>query len=352
MDFKKKYLKYKSKYLRLKQFGGENECKIGKSDDVRCPAREFNCYDNDNEVCLNKNGENLLNYLKNRELGDLFEPLDDIRNDENLPEAILSKINSFNDCDDIINYLSLNKDNINSITQDVWEELIKNKMKGILYLELSEFVKAKMCELIDDDVKKTKCNQFYTKCQFKYLNDKYDMWNPKKAWYESIRQGNINDYKLFNNFTDTTTIGNGAFYNNELTSVNIPNSVTTLGKHAFSRNRLTSVVIPNSVKTIGDGAFFNNKLKSIVIPKSVETIDKLAFAGNKLTSVVIPNSVTTIGNSAFSYNKLKSVEIPNSVTTIGNNAFSSNKLTSVIIPNSVTTIGDEAFDENVQIIRI
>ena len=62
MDFKKKYLKYK--YLRLKQLAGNDECKIGNNNKDKCPAKDFNCFDSDNEVCLNKNGENLFTYLK------------------------------------------------------------------------------------------------------------------------------------------------------------------------------------------------------------------------------------------------------------------------------------------------
>jgi uncharacterized repeat protein (TIGR02543 family) len=98
--------------------------------------------------------------------------------------------------------------------------------------------------------------------------------------------------------------------------------------------------------TIFYGAFYNNLLTSVTIPDSVTTIDGDAFAGNLLASVTIPNSVTTIGDYAFARNLLASVTIPNSVTTIGVEAFATNRLTSVVIPNSVTTIGNRAFDNN------
>ena len=143
-----------------------------------------------------------------------------------------------------------------------------------------------------------------------------------------------------------TTIGNDAFRENNLTSVVIPDSVTTIGEGAFSSNNLTSVVIPDSVTTIGYAAFQYNNLTSVVIPDSVTTIGNYAFFSNNLTSVVIPDSVTTIGDSVFAYNTLTSVVIPNSVTTIGEGAFRYNNLTSVVIPDSVTTIGNYAFQEN------
>ena len=103
------------------------------------------------------------------------------------------------------------------------------------------------------------------------------------------------------------------------------------------------VVIPDmiggkKVTSIGDRAFYGNQLTSVVIPNSITSIGNDAFVGNQLTSVVIPNSVTSIGNDAFYGNQLTSVVIPDSVTSIGDRAFSMNKLTSVIIPNSVTNI--------------
>jgi hypothetical protein len=148
-----------------------------------------------------------------------------------------------------------------------------------------------------------------------------------------------------------TSIGDAAFNMcSRLTSVTIPNSVTTIGEYAFSGCwSLTSVTIPNSVTTIGEYAFYdcNSLTGTLIIPNSVTTIGEYAFYDcSSLTgTLTIPNSVTNIGILAFrGCRSLTSVTIPNSITSIEYGVFSyCYDLTSVTIPNSVTTIEERAF---------
>ena len=91
----------------------------------------------------------------------------------------------------------------------------------------------------------------------------------------------------------------------------------------FSGTLSDEVVIPAThnerpVVAIGDEAFWNSQLTSVVIPDSVISIGRVAFMGARLTSLVIPDSVTTIGGFAFHGNQLTSVIIGNSVTSIIN----------------------------------
>ena len=139
-------------------------------------------------------------------------------------------------------------------------------------------------------------------------------------------------------------------YNCNYKNVIIPSiingvSVIGIGHNVFDYdNELTSVIIPDSVTSIGNYAFFNNQLTSVIIPNSVTSIGMGAFSSNQLISVTIPNSVTSIGNHAFSINLLVSVIIPDSVTSIENGTFAGNPLTSVSIKRG-TTYQSNSFDD-------
>jgi hypothetical protein len=92
-------------------------------------------------------------------------------------------------------------------------------------------------------------------------------------------------------FTDNR-IGNIAFQNcNNLTSVNIPDSVTTIAQSAFYNNQLTSVTIGKGVTFIGDQAFEKSSLANVTIPNSVTSIGYSAFADNPITSIRIGANV-------------------------------------------------------------
>jgi prepilin-type N-terminal cleavage/methylation domain-containing protein len=140
------------------------------------------------------------------------------------------------------------------------------------------------------------------------------------------------------------TIGESAFYDNQIESIIIPNTVTTIGPGSLHNLGLTSVTIPNSVTSIGEGALSWNNLTSLTIPNSVTTIGHDAFGYNQLTSVTLSENLTEIAARLFYVNRdLTSIIIPNSVTNIGWCAFEWTGLTSIIIPNNVTNIDDRAF---------
>ena len=184
-----------------------------------------------------------------------------------------------------------------------------------------------------------------TQAQYTLTIDDVDFSDGEITAYTNTTEKNITIPDNFDGVA-VETIGYAAFWNNQLTQVNIGNSVKSIGAGAFQENKLTEVIIGNSVKSIGESAFRLNQLTEVIIPNSVKSIGKEAFRANGLTHVSIGNSVKIIGDAAFYGTRLTEVSIPNSVNSIGKEAFRANGLTEVSIPTSVNSIGDDAFRNN------
>ena len=120
---------------------------------------------------------------------------------------------------------------------------------------------------------------------------------------------------------EVVRIGQQAFYNSQLNSVSIPNSVTSIGIVAFSENQLSSIVIPSSVETIEMGAFERNNidLSNIFLQEGLKIIGDSAFSSQNedqdysfeffSVNLVIPNSVTSIGYDAFGLSEYLSLPL-------------------------------------------
>ena len=102
---------------------------------------------------------------------------------------------------------------------------------------------------------------------------------------------------------DTKAIAGMAFYNQEnLTSIEIPDTVLYIGPSAFSNCvNLENVRLSDNLERIDDFAFYKcEKLTSVVLPKSVKTINYEAFYDcTALENVVFPENLEYIGESAF-----------------------------------------------------
>ncbi|MBO4721270.1 MAG: leucine-rich repeat protein [Prevotella sp.] len=153
----------------------------------------------------------------------------------------------------------------------------------------------------------------------------------------------------------------------EITNLIIPEGVTSIGSDAFNRcEGITSVSFPSTLKSIGDNAFANTGLKSVDITKGLTTINSGAFMNcANLTSVTIPEGVETIGGSAFCKTGLTSLKLPSTIrsmsqsfygceslatltltdgiTTLGGSFYSCTALTSVNIPGSIKEVGSSDF---------
>ncbi len=97
------------------------------------------------------------------------------------------------------------------------------------------------------------------------------------------------------------------------------------------------IILPKSLETIGNDAFMNAKISSINFPSGLKQIGANAFYNCKFTSDPILNDkLEIIGSSAFCDSNIKSVTIPKSVAKIGLNAFARcNELSEINLPNEI-----------------
>jgi prepilin-type N-terminal cleavage/methylation domain-containing protein len=143
-----------------------------------------------------------------------------------------------------------------------------------------------------------------------------------------------------------TGIWKNAFYNANLVSITMPNTITSIWDYAFSNNNLTSIILPNNLTSIWNSTFQSNSLNSIIFPNTLTTIWDYTFDGNSLTSATFPNNLISIWRNAFYGNSINNITFWNSLTTIWQRAFQLNQLTEVSIPSSVNDIGLNSFSSN------
>ena len=130
-----------------------------------------------------------------------------------------------------------------------------------------------------------------------------------------------------------TYIGASSFWNRNLQSLQLPDSLEVIGSGAFSTTSgLKELTLPKNVKTIEQYAFYSSELESIKLPDGLTEIGKQAFAdSSKLTAIELPESLTTIGDNAFYNVPMKEVRIPANVSNIGRNVFFHEELTAYYV---------------------
>ena len=147
-----------------------------------------------------------------------------------------------------------------------------------------------------------------------------------------------------------TAIGDDAFSQSDITSINMPISITRIGSAAFSHcDQLDSIAFPESVTYIEGQAFCEcERLKSVVFPKNLETIGFAAFEKcDSLKGIVLPDNLKYIDGSYIgtfeNCMNLSSVTLPGSLINIGENTFKGCiKLDTVIVKSSTPYDIDES----------
>lgn len=161
--------------------------------------------------------------------------------------------------------------------------------------------------------------------------------------------GNILTEFLAPSESNLSLIMDGAFFRNSLMTIDLVSagSLSEIGRNAFGENQLTEVNIPNSVTILGLGAFYENQIKDLQLGNGITRIEQATFAYNKLERINLPNGVEYIGVSAFRNNNLSYVDVPDKVSTIAEGAFRDNRLIRAsFLGDASIILGDALFDGN------
>ncbi|MBR6986061.1 MAG: leucine-rich repeat protein, partial [Ruminococcus sp.] len=179
----------------------------------------------------------------------------------------------------------------------------------------------------------------------KYTDGEYD------GVYYSLGNKNYNTvpYSLKQIvITGGTTIPERCFQNFiGLEQVVLPDTITEIKEFAFFNcQNITNIDIPESVLSIDNNAFYRTGLSTFSFPDSVKIISEGVLGECKdLTTVSCASDITEIDSAAFvNCAKLSSFDIPKSVKSIECEAFQSCKsLTKITVPQSVEYMGESAF---------
>ncbi|MCR5542522.1 MAG: leucine-rich repeat domain-containing protein [Eubacterium sp.] len=181
-----------------------------------------------------------------------------------------------------------------------------------------------------------------------------DITVEKDSKLTKIGYRSVYDCKKLERFTieegcELETIGSHAFsYDDELISVDIPDSLKSIGEAAFYYcHKLKSIYLPEGLVSIDTSAFCGcTVLESIRFPSTLDTIPLQVCSGcNGLKEVVFAGKITSIGEHSFyQCSSLEQVEIPSGLEVIPETMFQDcGKLHDIVIPEGVKEIGDGAF---------
>lgn len=128
--------------------------------------------------------------------------------------------------------------------------------------------------------------------------------------------------------------------------------VVSIGESAFSETDIVSVELPETVISIGTDAFAScTELESVKLSSTLETIGDSAFVKcEKLTGIKLPASLKKIGNGVFlRCVSLKSIELENgSAFTFKDGILYDSSFTTAYWVSSQTDLGNYRFPETLK----
>lgn len=144
-------------------------------------------------------------------------------------------------------------------------------------------------------------------------------------------------------------LGDSCFYgSNELTSVDLPESVSSLGKACFSGcATLSDVRLPGGLTSLPEQCFSGcYRLAGLALPEGLTSLGSHCFSGcQSLSDITLPAGLTSLGEQCFNgCRALSSVNVPQGVTALPYRCFNDClNLTDVTLPEGLTSLGDESF---------
>lgn len=160
------------------------------------------------------------------------------------------------------------------------------------------------------------------------------------------------EIEILEYFEDYAVIGieAGAFRDQNVTSVSLPQTLTFIGEGAFQRSQIREITLPDSLTELGKEAFDNCLLlEKVSFGKNLKEIPTGAFYNcKKLKKLNLPEGLEKIGEEAFGHCiALEELTLPSSLRSVGPWAFyqSGTDSLAVEIPEGVKEVGSGAFDE-------
>lgn len=129
-------------------------------------------------------------------------------------------------------------------------------------------------------------------------------------------------------------------------TIHMPNSLKTIRIGAFAESQIETVVFSEDaeLEVIQAFAFYQTNLKSIQLPDTIKSIGEQAFAKSNLESIQLSASLESIGERAFAETrKLKEIEIPEHVISIGYAAFYQSTLEHIVFLGNETHLYSDIF---------